>query len=51
MDNLIIEEHEHNQRNNISTTSHIDEPFDEVLNMARHWNLDNGTPNIQIIDL
>lgn len=51
MDNLISEEPEHNRRKHITTTSHIDEPFEEVLNMARHWNLDNGTPSIQIIDV
>jgi hypothetical protein len=51
MDDLIISEHEKFPGKFITTTNHTHEPWEEVLNMARHWNVDNGAPNIQIIEL
>jgi hypothetical protein len=35
----------------ITTTSHIDEPFEDVLNMAKLWPSENGNNEVETIKL
>lgn len=39
------------QYHHITTTSHIDEPFDDVLNMAEMWVIENGSNEVEVIKL
>ncbi len=51
MDYLVIIESEHYPNKFIATTSHRNEPFEDVVNMARNWNVKNGPASLQIVEL
>ncbi len=38
-------------KHHITTTSHVDESFEDVLNMAEAWSVESDNKNVEIIEL
>ena len=51
MDELVIAFADGGAVHPVTTTSHIDEPIEDVLNMAGHWDITSGAPEIEVVEL
>ena len=51
MDLFITDPRRMDVRRHITTTSHSDEPFEDVLNMAELWVTENGNNEVETIKL
>jgi hypothetical protein len=51
MDDLITDIKRLDDKHFITTTSHADEPFEEVLNMAEIWSVEGDNKNVEIIEI
>ena len=51
MDDIITDFTRLDDEHHITTTSHIDEPFEDVLNMAEVWSVEGSNTNVEIIEL
>jgi hypothetical protein len=51
MDDTIADIKRLDDNHHITTTSHIDEPFEEVLNMAEIWSVEGDNKSVEIIEI
>lgn len=51
MDLYLTDPNRMDMDHHIVTTSHDDEPFEDVLNMAEHWMVEDGNNNVEVIRL
>lgn len=51
MDIFVTDPDRYNENNHITTTSHCDEPLEDVINMAELWSTKNGDCRVEKIKL
>ena len=51
MDDIINDFKRLDDKHHITTTSHIHESFNDVLNMAEIWSVEGSNKNVEIIEL
>lgn len=51
MDDYINDIKRLDDTHHITTTSHDDEPFEDVVSMAELWSVENGCASVEIIEL
>lgn len=51
MDVFLADPVRYDETHHITTTSHSNEPFEDVLNMAECWSVENGGNEIEVIKL